>query len=137
MLSGRAPVSEARYDRVAVVTGGDSGIGKATAVMLAEEGFDVGITFHCDDVGAQQTVHEILAHGRRAAVRRHDLTDPVTASEAVDDLARAPAAAAPCWRRTSPSGARCWPSIWTARSCARSARRGAWWSAARAGGSST
>jgi NAD(P)-dependent dehydrogenase (short-subunit alcohol dehydrogenase family) len=34
------------HRRIAIVTGGDSGIGKATAALLASEGFDVGITFH-------------------------------------------------------------------------------------------
>lgn len=33
------------YDRVAVITGDDSGIGKATAVALARDGCDVGITY--------------------------------------------------------------------------------------------
>lgn len=41
--------------RLAVVTSADSGIGKATAELLATEGFDVGITFHTDEAGAEDT----------------------------------------------------------------------------------
>ncbi len=82
-----APVSEARYDRVAVITGADSGIGKATAVLLASQGYDLGVTYHCDEEGARRTAREIAEHGRRAAVRRHDLTDPVAASAVIDELA--------------------------------------------------
>ena len=37
---------------VAIVTGSDSGIGKATAVALARAGHDVGITWHEDEDGA-------------------------------------------------------------------------------------
>ena len=75
------------YDRVAVITGADSGIGKATAVALARRGFDVGITYRSDREGAEGTAREVEAEGRRAAVRRHDLTDPEQAAGAVDDLA--------------------------------------------------
>ncbi len=39
------------HDRLAIVTGADSGMGKATAELLATEGFDVGITFHTDEAG--------------------------------------------------------------------------------------
>ena len=35
--------------RVAIVTASDSGIGKTTALMLAERGFDIGITWHSDE----------------------------------------------------------------------------------------
>ncbi|TDC61441.1 SDR family oxidoreductase [Actinomadura sp. GC306] len=75
------------HDRVAVITGADSGIGKATAVALAANGFDVGITYRSDREGAEGTAREVEAEGRRVAVRRHDLTDPEKAAGAVDDLA--------------------------------------------------
>ncbi|MGP4024961.1 SDR family oxidoreductase [Actinomadura sp. 3N407] len=47
------------YDRVAVITGADSGIGKATAVALARNGFDVGITYRSDREGAEGTAREV------------------------------------------------------------------------------
>ena len=44
--------------RVAIVTASDSGIGKATAVALAADGYDVGITWHSDEDGANETAAE-------------------------------------------------------------------------------
>jgi NAD(P)-dependent dehydrogenase (short-subunit alcohol dehydrogenase family) len=73
--------------RVAVVTGADSGIGRATAVRLARDGMDVGITWHTDREGGLRTAQEVRSHGRRAAVARMDLTDLPGAAGAVDDLA--------------------------------------------------
>ena len=40
--------------RTAIVTGSDSGIGRATAVALAQSGCDVGITWHTDEDGARR-----------------------------------------------------------------------------------
>ncbi|MET9423581.1 SDR family oxidoreductase [Streptomyces sp. NPDC006540] len=72
---------------VAIVTGADSGIGRATAVRLAAAGMDVGITFHTDQEGAEGTAEEVRGHGRRAAVARMDLTDLPAAADVIDRLA--------------------------------------------------
>lgn len=47
--------------RVAIVTASDSGIGKTTALMLAERGFDIGVTWHSDEKGALETCREVEA----------------------------------------------------------------------------
>ncbi|MFI8191749.1 SDR family oxidoreductase [Streptomyces sp. NPDC085946] len=72
--------------KVAVVTGADSGIGRATAVRLAQAGLDVGITWHSDEKGAEQTAEEVRSHGRRAEVARMDLTRLPEAADTVDEL---------------------------------------------------
>jgi NAD(P)-dependent dehydrogenase (short-subunit alcohol dehydrogenase family) len=54
------------FPRTAIVTGSDSGIGRATAVALARAGCDVGVTWHSDEDGARGTAKEITELGRRA-----------------------------------------------------------------------
>jgi NAD(P)-dependent dehydrogenase (short-subunit alcohol dehydrogenase family) len=73
----------------AIVTASDSGIGKATAVLLARHGFDVGITWHSDEAGAESTAREVRAEGRAAEVRRLDLGDATRGPGVVDELAAA------------------------------------------------
>ena len=73
----------------AVVTGSDSGIGRAAAVALAEDGFDVGVTWHSDEEGARGTAREIADLGRRAEVRRLDLTSLPEAADHFDELCEA------------------------------------------------
>ena len=72
--------------RLAIVTGSDSGIGKATAVELARQGYDVGITWHEDEEGAGETAAEVRQHNRRAVVRRLDLADLPGPEAVVDQL---------------------------------------------------
>ena len=75
--------------RVAIVTGSDSGIGKATAVALAEAGCDVGITWHRDHDGAEGTADEVRTAGQKAEVRQLDLDQLPEAVAVVDELAGA------------------------------------------------
>ena len=70
----------------AVVTGSDSGIGKASAVAFADAGYDLGITWHVDRAGAEGTADEVRKRGRRAEVRRIDLSQLPAAASVIDEL---------------------------------------------------
>ena len=61
-------------DRVAVVTGAGSGIGRATAIELAREGCDLAIS-DVNEAGLAQTAEAIRALGRRACSHRVDVSD--------------------------------------------------------------
>ena len=73
--------------RTAIVTASDSGIGRATAVALAQAGMDLGVTWHTDAQGAEETAREVRSHDRRAVVRQLDTTDLSTCGDAIDGLA--------------------------------------------------
>jgi NAD(P)-dependent dehydrogenase (short-subunit alcohol dehydrogenase family) len=75
--------------RIAIVTGSDSGIGKATAVALARVGYDVGITWHDDESGAKETATEVSDARRRAEVRHLDLGQLPAAADVIDELIHA------------------------------------------------
>ena len=73
--------------RTAIVTASDSGIGRATAVALAEAGMDVGVTWHEDAEGAERTAEEVRSHGRRAVVAHLDTTELPGCGDVIDQLA--------------------------------------------------
>ena len=73
--------------RYAIVTGSDSGIGRAAAVALAAQGLDVGITWHSDSDGAEATAEEVRSHGRRAVVAQLDTTELPECGDVIDRLA--------------------------------------------------
>ncbi|MCK3769225.1 SDR family oxidoreductase [Microbacterium aerolatum] len=72
--------------RTAIVTAADSGIGRAAAVALAADGFDVGITWHTDEAGAQATAAEVREQGVRAVVTHLDVADIPACGDVVDGL---------------------------------------------------
>ncbi|MFL5481216.1 MAG: SDR family oxidoreductase [Gemmatimonadaceae bacterium] len=62
--------------KVALISGGDSGIGRAVATLFAREGADVAIMFLAEEESdAEETRHAIEAEGRRALLLPGDVTD--------------------------------------------------------------
>jgi glucose 1-dehydrogenase len=59
----------------ALVTGSDSGMGRAIAEAFAAEGADLAITFHSDEEGARATAAAVKKAGRRCVVQRVDVRD--------------------------------------------------------------
>ncbi|MHA6670268.1 SDR family oxidoreductase [Homoserinimonas sp. A447] len=75
------------HPKRAIVTGSDSGIGRATAVALAAAGMDVGVTWHSDEAGAYETADLVRNLGQNAIVERLDLTELPGCADVIDTLA--------------------------------------------------
>lgn len=73
--------------RTAVVTGGNTGLGRAIALALAQAGADVAVTYfsNADD----QTVNDIRALGRRSIALRLDATNSIEVDRVLGELAHA------------------------------------------------
>lgn len=72
-------------DKVALITGGDSGIGRSVAVLYAREGADVAITYLPEEeADAQETRRAVESEGRKALLISGDLTVPEFCREAVE-----------------------------------------------------
>lgn len=76
--------------KVALVTGGSGGIGRACAEALAQAGFAVAIGFRSNEVGAKEAVAAIEAGGGKAEAVRIDVTSDEEVAEAFDRLERSP-----------------------------------------------
>jgi len=75
-------------DRVAIITGGDSGIGQATAIAFAKEGADIAVVYLDQTEDAQETKRAVEAHGRRCSLVACDLKNEQSAAEAVNQTVR-------------------------------------------------
>ena len=70
--------------KVAIVTGGDSGIGRAVAVLFAREGADVAIVYKEEDEDAEETAEAIRAEGRECLTIAGDIGREAFCREAVE-----------------------------------------------------
>jgi NAD(P)-dependent dehydrogenase (short-subunit alcohol dehydrogenase family) len=75
-------------DKVAIITGGDSGIGRAVAVLFAREGADVAIVYLSEDEDAEETRRAVEKEGRRAILIPGDVTDSAFCDVAVETTVR-------------------------------------------------
>ena len=74
--------------RVALITGGAKGIGRAIALDLAQAGWDVAFCFRTSHAEAQETKAAIERTGRRALAVRCDVSDPAAAAELAAQVER-------------------------------------------------
>lgn len=70
--------------KVAIVTGGDSGIGRAAAIGFAKEGANVVIAYLDEHEDAKETQRHIEAAGRECVLLAGDVGDPAFCNKMVD-----------------------------------------------------
>jgi NAD(P)-dependent dehydrogenase (short-subunit alcohol dehydrogenase family) len=71
-------------DKVALITGGDSGIGRAVAILYAKEGADVSIVYLNEHEDAEETRRQVEEEGRRCLLIAGDVGDEAFCREAVE-----------------------------------------------------
>lgn len=77
--------SEKLKDMVALISGGDSGIGRAVAVLFAREGADVAISYLEEEEDARETQRAVEAEGGRCILLPGDVADPSYCERAVQE----------------------------------------------------
>jgi len=82
----RYPGSGRLKGKVAIVTGGDSGIGRATAVLFAREGASIAIAYLEEHDDARITARAVEREGSEALTFAGDLGDPETAGKLVGEV---------------------------------------------------
>lgn len=73
-------------DKVAIITGGDSGIGAATAILFAKEGAKVAFTYHSSDDDAEKTKNRLQEIGAEVLVFKGDVGDEKHAAEVTQEV---------------------------------------------------
>lgn len=85
----RFPGSSRLDGKVAIITGGDSGIGRACSVLFAREGADVAIVYLEEDEDALMTQKLVEREKREALLLRGDVADPAFCKEAISETLKA------------------------------------------------
>jgi len=71
-------------DKVAIITGGDSGIGRSVAVLFAKEGADVAIVYFDEHQDAKETADMVRKYGKEALLIPTDISAEVNCKNAID-----------------------------------------------------
>ena len=82
----RYPGSGRLAGKVAMITGGDSGIGRAVAALFAREGADIAILYLLEDDDAAETRRIVEAEGRRAITIKADVGSKKMCDRAIEQL---------------------------------------------------
>ncbi|MET0307829.1 MAG: glucose 1-dehydrogenase [Sphingomonas sp.] len=80
----RYPGSGRLQGKVAVITGGDSGIGRAVAALYAREGADVAILYLCEQDDAERTAEIVRGEGRKALTIAGDIGEKAFCESAIE-----------------------------------------------------
>ena len=73
-------------NKVALITGGDSGIGRAVAILYAKEGANVAIGYYDEHQDAEDTVNRLQEMGVKAKAYAHDLKDEKQSQKLIKDV---------------------------------------------------
>nr|WP_218625163.1 SDR family oxidoreductase [Sphingomonas sp. dw_22] len=82
----RYPGSGRLQGKVAVITGADSGIGRAVAALYAREGADIAIVYLCEHDDAEKTAGIVRGEGRRALTIAGDVGDKAFCESAIEQV---------------------------------------------------
>lgn len=82
----RYPGSGRLAGKVAVITGADSGIGRAVAALYAREGADIAILYLCEHEDAEKTAEIVRGEGRKALTIAGDVGDKAWCKSAIEQV---------------------------------------------------
>jgi len=73
-------------DKSVLITGADSGIGKAVALLFAQQGADIAVIYHTNKEDAEKTKSEIEVLGRKCIIFQGDINDYEFCQKTVDEM---------------------------------------------------